>query len=75
MADADRVADKSAAPVDDASPPGVPRWVKVSGAALLLLAVLFVVVLITRGGHGPGRHGDGPAGLTAPVLTPVRPWS
>ena len=35
-----------------------PRWVKIFGAIALVVIVLFVVVLLIRGGeHGPGRHG------------------
>ncbi|WP_037733363.1 hypothetical protein [Streptomyces megasporus] len=37
--------------------PGIPRWVKISGitaAALVALAVL--VMLLSGGEHGPGRH-------------------
>jgi hypothetical protein len=38
--------------------PGVPRWVKVFGTIVLVVVLLFVIVLVTRGpgGHGPGRH-------------------
>jgi hypothetical protein len=40
----------------------------VTGIVAVVLAVLFVVVMLTgRGGHGPGRHmlgGDAPAGVT-----------
>lgn len=35
----------------------MPRWVKVSGIVLLLLAVLLVVMLLS--GHGPSRHMTG----------------
>lgn len=36
---------------------GVPRWVKLIGlAAILLLALAIVVMLLTGGEHGPGRH-------------------
>ena len=36
---------------------GVPRWVKVFGiAAILLLALAIVVMLLSGGRHGPGRH-------------------
>ncbi|MBI2872065.1 MAG: hypothetical protein HYY00_02610 [Chloroflexi bacterium] len=43
------------------SPPGMPRWVKVSGIIVIVLVLLFVVLQLTglRGGHGPGRHTDG----------------
>ena len=35
-----------------------PRWVKVFGVVALVVAVLFVVLVLTGrgGGHGPGRH-------------------
>lgn len=47
--------------------PGTPRWVKISGIVIGILALLLVVVIVTGigGPHGPGRHtfsGDGPAG-------------
>jgi hypothetical protein len=51
----------------------MPRWVKVSGVVLLVLAVLMVFALLT--GHGPGMHGAS-AGLSqAPTLAaaPVAP--
>ena len=42
---------------DRESPPGVPRWLKVSGLIALALAVLILVLLLIVGGrHGPGRH-------------------
>lgn len=38
---------------------GMPRWVKVSGIVVLLVAALAVILLVLGGpgGHGPGRHG------------------
>lgn len=40
--------------------PGPPRWVKVLGTILIVLALLLVVLMFTRGpggrGHGPGLH-------------------
>lgn len=49
--------DKVAAPGRAASA-GMPRWVKVSGLVVLILAVLVAVMLLVHGpgGHGPGRH-------------------
>ena len=39
------------------SPPGAPRWVKVAGLIVLVVAVVLVVVMLAVGGeHGPGRH-------------------
>lgn len=51
------------------SPPGLPRWVKVSamaGAALVLVVV--AILLFVEGDHGPSRHtpGDEPAEVEAP---------
>ena len=59
---------------------GIPRWVKVSGIIVLVLALLAVVMLlIGGGGHTPRRHapsGDAggqtpPASVTAVHLLPV----
>lgn len=53
---------------------GAPRWVKVSGVALLVVLLLMAAVMLLSGGrHGPGRHlsstGPGAAvGWTAPVV-------
>jgi hypothetical protein len=39
------------------SPPGVPRWVKISGLVTLIVAAVLVVVMLVVGGeHGPGLH-------------------
>lgn len=35
---------------------GMPRWVKVFGIIALVLALLFVVMLVGGGRHGPARH-------------------
>lgn len=40
-------------------PPGMPGWLKISGAVVAVLVVLAIVVLLVGGGggeHGPGRH-------------------
>jgi len=34
--------------------PGTPRWVKVFGIIVLVVILLFVILLLTR---GPGGHG------------------
>jgi hypothetical protein len=48
--------------------PGPPRWVKLFGSIALVVLLLFVILLLTRGpgGHGPGRHilSDGSGGRT-----------
>lgn len=42
---------------DHESRAGMPRWVKMSAIVAVLLAVLVVVVMLLSGGeHGPGRH-------------------
>ena len=35
---------------------GTPTWVKVFGLIAFLFAVLFIVLLLTRSGHGPRQH-------------------
>jgi hypothetical protein len=39
--------------------PGTPRWVKVFGIIALVVVLLFVILMFTRGpgGHGPGDRG------------------
>lgn len=45
---------------DRESPPGMPRWMKVSGIVVIVLILVVVIVLLTIGGdHGPGRGGHG----------------
>ena len=44
---------------DRDSPPRTPRWVKVFGIIALVIVLLFLILMLTRGpsgGHGPGRH-------------------
>lgn len=43
-----------------ATPPGAPRWVKVSGTVALAMIVLFLVLHLTGSGMGPGMHGGSP---------------
>jgi hypothetical protein len=55
----------------------MPRWVKVSGLIVVLLAVLVGVLLVLGGpgGHGPGRHALAPDS-SAQVLAQGHPgWS
>jgi hypothetical protein len=47
---------------DRGSPPGMPRWVKVSGIIVAVVVLLLVIVLLLAGGHGPRRHLSGGAG-------------
>lgn len=44
--------------------PGTPRWAKVFGIIAIVVVLLFVILMLTRGprGHGPGRHA--PSGYT-----------
>lgn len=41
---------------DHQAPTGTPRWVKVFGILALILALLFVILMLAGGNHGPGRH-------------------
>lgn len=57
-------------PPPEASPPGAPRWLKLSGiivAALVVVIVILAVTGVLGGQHGPGRHlpggGRSPAGV------------
>jgi hypothetical protein len=71
-----------ASPPADSSPrgkirwtAGVPRWVKVFVVTALGLALLMVVVMLVSGGqHGPGRHLSS-AELDAPVMQSAGPAS
>ena len=49
--------------LEQPSPPGMPRWVKVSGIVVGILVLVFLILQLTgiAGQHGPGRHfsGDG----------------
>ncbi len=51
------------------APPGAPRWVKVFGIVVAVVALLFVLLLFAGGGsHGPGRHlPSGAGGDTSPA--------
>lgn len=43
-------------PADSGRPPGMPRWVKVSGIVILVLVAVLVVSKLAGIEHGPGRH-------------------
>ena len=38
----------------------LPRWVKIAGLTIAILAILGVLMMVLLGGgeHGPGRHGN-----------------
>jgi hypothetical protein len=38
------------------SKPPMPRWVKVFAAIALLAIIALLVIVISGGEHGPGRH-------------------
>jgi hypothetical protein len=71
-----------ASPPADSSPhgkirwtAGVPRWVKVFVVTALGLALLMVVVMLVSGGrHGPGRHLSS-GEFDAPVMQSAGPAS
>ncbi|GAA4446855.1 hypothetical protein ACFQV2_25020 [Actinokineospora soli] len=42
---------------DGERPPGMPRWVRTTALVVaVLVAVVVLVLLISGGEHGPGRH-------------------
>jgi hypothetical protein len=48
---------------DRASPPGIPRWLKVSGIVVIVLVVLVIGISFIAGvQHGPGQFGPGQHG-------------
>lgn len=53
--------------LDGGTPPGMPRWVKVSAIVVGVLILVFLVLQLTgiAGNHGPGRHSS--AGITPPA--------
>lgn len=64
--------DDSGVRYDDESAVGIPRWVKVAGIIVAVLALLVVLVmLVGGGGHGPRRHGSAGAGGQAPPIHAV----
>jgi hypothetical protein len=57
MADPPPYADSNSDTGDDTG--STPRWVKVFGIIALVVVLLFVILMFTRGPggrHGPGRH-------------------
>jgi negative regulator of sigma E activity len=51
-------------PDKNAHPAGTPRWVKVFAIVAVAAIVLVVVLLVVgKGGHGPSRHTEPPAGV------------
>lgn len=51
----------------EATPPGVPRWVKVSAAVVVVLVAVLVLAMALAGGeHGPGLHTG--VGIVAPSV-------
>jgi hypothetical protein len=45
------------APARQDGPPATPWWVKLLAVTAALLVVIFVLVQMLGGGHGPGMHG------------------
>ena len=59
---------------DGPSPPGMPRWVKVTALVVGILVLVFLVLQLTgiAGQHGPGRHMSGDGAATS---GPATVWS
>jgi hypothetical protein len=55
---------------------GPPRWVKASGIITLALIMLLLILLLTGGNHGPGRHQSsrGYGGQLPSVATTAHDW-
>ncbi len=54
-------------PTGQSAAPGMPRWVKVFAAVVLLLALALIVAVALGSDHGPGRHaGMGPVASVTP---------
>jgi hypothetical protein len=51
---------------EDESSTRIPRWVKVVGIILAVVALLAVIMLLVGGGHSPRRHGSSGPGRQAP---------
>lgn len=51
----------------------MPRWVKVFGIIALIVLLLFIIMLLTRGSHGPGRHLRGGGSQTMSVALVEHP--
>ncbi len=65
--------DDTGAGPDRGSTALTPLWVKVFGIIALVVVLVFVVLLVTRRGHGPGRHtgaGSGPASTSGHMEQP-----
>jgi hypothetical protein len=67
MADPPRRRDTTGMGADRLSPPGMPRWVKLSLIVVVVLVLAVVIVMLFAGGnHGPSRHA---AGILAPSIS------
>jgi hypothetical protein len=58
------------------SPPGIPRWVKVFGIAVIILLLLFGLLHLSGshlGGHMPPVGANDPGGQTPPTEQGVQP--
>ena len=53
---------------DRESSTGIPRWARVGGITVAVVALMVIVMMLIGGGggHGPGRHGPGDSGEQAP---------
>lgn len=57
---------------EDSSPPGMPRWVKLSGIIVVVLILVVVIIqFLTGGEHGPGLHSPYGADAASYVTEPL----
>lgn len=68
MTETDPTKSPATASEPSARPPGMPRWVKVTGLVILVLVAILVVSKVAGVEHGPGRHsGSDRPGQTQPA--------
>ena len=55
----------------DRQPPGMPRWVKITGLVVGVLILVIVLVTLTglAGDHGPARHLSGTGSESATLVS------
>lgn len=52
------------------SPPGAPRWVKVTAIVIVVVVLALIVSKLAGVEHGPGRHGGSDGQTPSSVVAP-----
>lgn len=50
-------------------PPGIPRWVKISGIVVGIFILVLVITMLAGGNHGSDRHKPSAAAHAGQTLT------